>query len=260
MPPCPCWPAFFGSHATSTDGRQAAANADDPFERRVQEVGRAFLDEARGHKLGLLSARFWNDKLMDWAMSDEAFKVQLFRFVDAFPTLTSPESVYEHLTDYLSQPGVKPPPGLSLGLKAGGVMKGTVAKTMAAQITGMAEKFIAGQDAESAVPKLRKLWNDGLAFSVDLLGEACISDREADEYQRKYLDLVENLPKWVDDFPANERMESDHLGRVPRTNVSIKVSSLSPRTDPIAFERVHRRQHGADRADPRSGQTQRRVH
>ena len=229
---------LFGSRdaALSRNGHVAPA-VNDPFERRVQEVGRAFLDEARGHKLGLLSARFWNDKLMDWAMSDDLFKVQLFRFVDAFPTLTSPESVYEHLTDYLSQPGVKAPPGLSLGLKAGGVMKGTVAKTMASQITGMAEKFIAGQDARSAVPKLRKLWDDGLAFSVDLLGEACISDREADEYQRKYLDLVENLPKWVDDFPANERLESDHLGRVPRTNVSIKVSSLSPRTDPIAFEK-----------------------
>ena len=228
---------LFGSRdaAASRNGHAAPA-ADDPFERRVREIGRAFLDEARGHKLGLLSARFWNDKLMDWAMSDEAFKVQLFRFVDAFPTLTSPESVYEHLTDYLSQPGVKAPPGLALGLKAGGVMKGTVAKTMASQITGMAEKFIAGQDAESAVPKLRSLWKDGLAFSVDLLGEACISDREADEYQRKYLDLVENLPRWVDDFPANERSETDHLGRVPRTNVSIKVSSLSPRTDPIAFE------------------------
>ena len=87
------------------------------------------------------------------------------------------------------------------------------------------------------MPKLRKLWDRGMAFSVDLLGEACISDKEADEYQAKYLDLVDNLPKWVNDWPANATLESDHLGPVPRTNVSIKVSSLSARTDPIAFER-----------------------
>ena len=219
------------------DAQAKLPASDDPFEARVFELGRAFLDEARAHKSGPLSKRFWNDRLMDWSMRDEAFKVQLFRFVDAFPTLTSPESIYEHLTDFLGQPGVKAPPGMALGLKAGGAMKGTVARTMAGQITAMAEKFIAGRDAESAVPKLRKVWNDGLAFSVDLLGEACVSDAEADAYQRKYLDLVENLPRWVDDFGANERLGRDHLGHIPRTNVSIKVSSLSARTDPIAFER-----------------------
>ncbi len=228
---------LFSSRPPAVEANGHAA-PDDPFERRVQSLGRAFLDEARSHQSGLLSGKFWNDRLMDWSMKDEAFKVQLFRFVDAFPTLTTPEAIYEHLTDYLSQPGVKPPPGMALGLKAGGAMKGTVAKTMAAQITGMAEKFIAGTDAESAVPKLRKLWKDGLCFSVDLLGEACISDAEADAYQRKYLDLVQNLPKWVNDFPADERLERDHLGPIPRTNVSIKVSSLCPRTDAIAFEKT----------------------
>lgn len=229
---------LFSSRPPGPSNGDGHSALDDPFERRVQSIGRAFLDEARGHTAGLLSGKFWNDKLMDWSMKDEAFKVQLFRFVDAFPTLTTPEAVYEHLTDYLSQPGVKPPPGMALGLKAGGAMKGTVARTMAAQITGMAEKFIAGTDAESAVPKLRKLWKDGLCFSVDLLGEACISDKEAEEYQHKYLDLVQNLPRWVNDFPANDRLESDHLGPVPRTNVSIKVSSLCARTDAIAFERT----------------------
>ncbi len=208
------------------------------FERQVFAIGAEFLAQARAHKSGLLSRRFWSDKLMDWSMKDEAFKVQLFRFVDAFPNFKTPDEIYEHLVDFMSQPGVKPPPGMALGLKAGGAMKGTVAKTMAGQITGMAEKFIAGTDAKSAVPKLRRMWDDGLCFSVDLLGEACVSEREADEYQAKYLDLVENLPKWVNDWPAKERLETDHLGKVPRTNVSIKISSLAARTDPIAFERT----------------------
>ena len=55
------------------------------------------------------------------------------------------------------------------------------------QITGMAGKFIAGTDAASALPGLRSLWNDGIAFSVDLLGEACVSDAEADQYRDRYL-------------------------------------------------------------------------
>ena len=121
-------------------------------------------------------------------------------------------------------------------MKAGGLAKGLMAKTMAGQITSMAEKFIAGTDAESALPQLKKLWSRGLAFSVDLLGEACVSDEEARAYQRKYLDLIDNLPQQVAKWAPNPLLETDHLGPIPRTNVSIKISSLSARTDPIDTE------------------------
>ena len=111
-----------------------------------------------------------------------------------------------------------------------------MAKTMSSQIEGMASKFIAGTDAASALPALEKMWKNGMCFSVDLLGEACVSDEEARLYRQKYLDLVENLPKRVATWPAKLVLESDHLGPVPRTNVSIKISSLSARVDPIDTE------------------------
>ncbi|MCA9290164.1 MAG: proline dehydrogenase family protein [Phycisphaerales bacterium] len=210
--------------------------SDPTLERRTIELGAAFLDRARKHKTGILSAQFWSDKLMDWAMKDEAFKVQLFRFVDAYPMLRTPEQVHDHLVDYLTQPGVTPPPGLSVGLKAGGLLKGAMTKTISGQITSMAQKFIAGVDAASALPKLKKLWSNGIAFSVDLLGEACVSDVEAEAYRGKYLDLITTLPARVNDWPESPRLERDHLGAIPRTNVSIKISSLYARTDPIDFE------------------------
>ncbi|MBC24160.1 MAG: 1-pyrroline-5-carboxylate dehydrogenase [Phycisphaerae bacterium] len=209
---------------------------DDLFEQEVMEFGARFLEHAKRGRTGPLSAAFWSDKLMDWAMQDEQFKVQLFRFVDAFPTLTTPEQVHDHLMDYLSQPGVSTPPGLGLGLKAGGMAKGLVSKTMAGRIRAMAEKFIAGTDAASALPKLQSLWNNGLAFSVDLLGEACVSEEEAGEYRNKYLDLVENLSGQASLWAPNPLLETDYLGPIPRTNVSIKISSLYSRTDPIDTE------------------------
>jgi len=210
--------------------------ADPALESRIAAIGGELLDAARRNKQGMLSSAFWSDKLMDWSMKDEAFKVQLFRFVDCFPMLKTPEEVHDHLTDYLSQPGVTPPPGFDLGLRMGGLAKGLMARTMSSQITGMAEKFIAGTDAKSALPKLKSLWKEGLAFSVDLLGEACVSDEEALHYRAKYLDLIENLPRDVAAWPANARLESDHLGPIPRCNVSIKISSLHARTDPIDTE------------------------
>jgi len=217
-------------------GAHLVERPDADFTASVNRHGSEMLEHARSSRSGFLSAAFWSDKLMDWSMKDPAFKVQLFRFVDAFPTLRTPDQIHDHLADSMSQPGVKPPPGFDLGIKAGGLLKGLAARTISSQITGMAGKFIAGTDAASALPKLKAIRKDGLAFSVDLLGEACVSDEEAQAYQKKYLDLIERLPQEVAQWPANERLDRDHLGEIPRTNVSIKISSLHARTDPIDTE------------------------
>ncbi len=202
----------------------------------VYRIGLQLLELARAGKAGIFSAKFYSDKLMNWSMKDQDFKVQLFRFVDVFPMLTTPEQVHEHLIDYLTQPGVTLPPGMDLGLRAGGVAKGLMTKTISSQIKSMASKFIAGTDAKSALPRLKQLWDHDIGFSVDLLGEACVSDVEADEYRDKYLDLINNLPGEVSGWKANKQIETDHLGEIPRCNVSIKISSLSAKVDPIDTE------------------------
>lgn len=212
---------------------------DDPaLNRQIYSLGEALLEESRGHQRGLLSASFWSDKLMDWAMKDPAFKVQLFRFIDCFPTLRTPEAVHAHFVDYMQQPGVQTPTGLGAGLKAGGLFKGTFAKTMSGRIESMAGRFIAGADATSAAPTLKALWADGTAFSVDLLGEACLSDAEADAYQARYLDLVATLSQAAADWPVAPALEQDHLGPIPRVNLSVKISAFAAQTDPIDTDGV----------------------
>jgi len=206
------------------------------LERRVRRIGTELLRDARQHRGRLFSSRFWSDQLMDWAMKDPALKVQMFRFVDVFPMLRTSQQVYDYLADYLSQPGVTLPPGLDLGLKTGRLAKGAMAALIAGRIKGMASNFIIGADAASAVPVLRKRWDAGIAFSVDLLGEACVSDEEARAYQARYLDLIHTLPDQAARWPADARLESDHVGPISRTNVSIKISSLGARTDPIDAE------------------------
>ena len=96
----------------------------EDLERRAMQIGVELLKTAREHRSGIFSSRFWSDQLMDWAMKDPAFKLQLFRFIDVFPMLHTPAMVHDYLTDYLSQPGVTLPPGMDIGLKAGGLAKG----------------------------------------------------------------------------------------------------------------------------------------
>lgn len=223
--------------AAASVGLNGSSTTPDAIERRTIELGRAMLDAARSRQSGLLSRAFWSDKLMTWSMKEAAFKTQLFRFVDCSPALRSSERVHTHLQEYLTQPGVRLPPGMELGLSAGGMAQGLLNRTIASQIEGMAGKFIAGVDAADALPRLEKLWKRGVAFSVDLLGEACVSEAEAIAYQKRYLDLVETLPAAVASWKPDDRLDRDHLGPIPRVNVSIKISSLSAKTDPADFER-----------------------
>ncbi|MSR17836.1 MAG: aldehyde dehydrogenase family protein [Phycisphaerales bacterium] len=217
---------------TTKDQSSFPLTAASAEERAIQTHGLALLTAARSNS-SLLSASAVSQKFMDFAMKDENFKVQLFRFVDAFPMLRTPEQVHEHLVDYMTQPGVRVPGWIELGIKAGGIAKGLFARTMSGQIVSMAGTFIAGRNAHAALPTLEKLWREGFCFSVDLLGEACVSDEEARQYQTKYLDLIENLPSAVSQWPQQSLLEQDHLGAVPRVNVSIKISSLHAHTDPI---------------------------
>ena len=127
--PKPVAPAVTVPSRTPPTASPASGN-----EARIQALGAEMLERARAHKSGVLSAKFYNDALMEWSMKDQQFKVQLFRFVDCFPMLKTPETVFEHLEDYLSQPGVTVPGVISAALKAGRLLPGTAARTISSQI------------------------------------------------------------------------------------------------------------------------------
>src|SRR3954447_314822 len=82
-------------------------------ESRTRQIGRELLAAARTHKSG----NFWSEKLITWALADESFKTELFRFVDVFPVLKTPEQIHTHLLEYLDQPHVKLPAGMGMALK-----------------------------------------------------------------------------------------------------------------------------------------------
>jgi RHH-type proline utilization regulon transcriptional repressor/proline dehydrogenase/delta 1-pyrroline-5-carboxylate dehydrogenase len=228
-------PLFQRHRRHNTPAQSPAPARDSSLEDQIQSIGADLLDQAREKQKGLLSGKFWSDKLMSWTMSDPAFKTQLFRFVDVMPALRTPEQIHRHLVQYLTQPGVTPPPFLRAALAGGGLLKGALSGTVTSQIESMAARFVAGTDPQNALPELRKLWESGIAFSIDLLGEACVSDAEANDYQRKYLDLIDVLPSEVAQFPPEPIIEADYLGPIPRANVSVKITSLSARIRPADF-------------------------
>src|SRR5215471_13926268 len=138
--------------------------------------------------------------MMDWAMRDEHFKTQLFRFVDVLPTLTSSAEVSRHLKEYLDNDQVNLSPALRVALKAAGGASWFVGAGVKSQVAGMARQFMLGDDPKEIAATLRKLAEQDIAFTADILGEAVVSEPEADQYTQRYLDLMmflaADVPKW----------------------------------------------------------------
>jgi RHH-type proline utilization regulon transcriptional repressor/proline dehydrogenase/delta 1-pyrroline-5-carboxylate dehydrogenase len=203
------------------------------LEDRTQVIGRALLAAWRERSRSGL----WSDRLVAGALADEHFKTELFRFIDVFPVLKTPAQVHDHLTQYARQPGVRLPTGMTAALTTSGLLKGTLAHAIAHQIESMARHFIVGRDAADALPVLHARWKEGIAFSVDLLGEACVSQAEAQAYLARYLGLISQLPRQTAAWSPQPLLERDHLpgpaGIVPRANVSLKISALDGHLSPV---------------------------
>lgn len=206
------------------------------IQREIEQLGREIfelIDQDR-RTPGLFGGKDFYGRLMEWAMRDPVFKTQMFRFVDVLPALTSSDEVLKHMAEYLSS--VKTPASTVLrgALAFGRLLPAMPAHLIRQNVLAMANIFICGRDGKSAFPSLRRLWEEGARFTVDILGEAVVSDREADEVAAKYIGLLDFLAaatrSWKVDGPLA-------LGEPPLVNVSVKISALCARvqaSDPIS--------------------------
>jgi RHH-type proline utilization regulon transcriptional repressor/proline dehydrogenase/delta 1-pyrroline-5-carboxylate dehydrogenase len=208
---------------------------------RIMNRGKEFFASIAGEAPSIFNKGWWTGKVMDWAMQNEQFKVQLFRFVDVLPYLNTSESLSRHIEEYFSGEGQDIPKVLKWGAGAmgglgGKLAAGLVAKTIRANIESMAKQFIIGENTQDAIKTLRKLRKDGFAFTVDILGEATVSEAEAEAYMKSYLELLDalrgELPKWTG-LGGGGGLD---WGTTPMLNVSVKPSALFSQASPKDFE------------------------
>ena len=210
-------------------------DASSSFEPMVSRIGEQLARLSAGRTPTLFEGRWWSHQALNLAMHDNLFKAQLFRFIDVLPSVTDDEQVVALAREYLGEGesalfgthwGLKALSATSLGARLSG-------KAIRSQVEHMARTFIAGATVEEAAPRLTDLWQQGRAWSVDLLGEATISDREADRYRDRCVEALTLLARKAASWPSQSLLERDHLGPIPRIQLSIKISALSPHLDPI---------------------------
>ena len=212
------------------------------FEPTVRRIGEQLAGLSAGQTPTLFERRWWSQTALNLAMQDSAFKTQLFRFIDVLPSVKDDEQVLKLAREYLgdgnmqlfgAQWGLKALSATSLGARLSG-------KAIRSRVEQMARTFIAGATVEDATPRLADLWQQGRAWSVDLLGEATISDQEADRYRDRCLDTLTKLAREASLWPSVLLLERDHLGPIPRVQLSLKISALTPHLDPIDPEGSYR--------------------
>ena len=209
--------------------------AADQLEPAVQRIGRELHDALPGRR-GPLEAL--DDRAMDFAASDDQLRAALFRFVDVVPACRGLDDLASHLTHFLEEVPERPP-SLDAAMRVAHTRAGRAAlgAAAAAGVRRMAHRFIIGTDPQDAVGHLRGLWRRGAAASVDLLGEATVTHSEADAYAARCDDALRTLTAAATRWPGRPLLEDDGLGRLPRANLSVKVSALTPLLRPEAPER-----------------------
>jgi proline dehydrogenase len=182
-----------------------------------------------------------DDKAMDLASQDVELRAALFRFVDVVPACRSLDDLARHLTGFLDEVPDRPPP-LQVAMRMGGTRAGRTAlgAAAAAGVKHMAHRFIVGETPRDATGVLEELWREGVATSVDLLGEATVTSAEADRYAARCREALDGLVAVYRQLPERPLLERDSAGRIPRENLSVKVSALTPLLRPDAPERGKR--------------------
>lgn len=208
------------------------------IEASTHEIGRQLLEQIAERKPNLLSRRWWDDKIMQWTMSDESVKVQAFRFIDVLPMLATSDSVVRHLQEYFHEVNDRLPAAVRVGLVAAGpgsLIGRAVAMAARRNAQNNARRFIAGTSPAELLATARRERKLNRACTFDLLGEAVISEGEADRYLQSYLDLLDGVSPTINAWPEVPQCDRAGPQKLPRVNVSVKLSALDSQFDPIDF-------------------------
>ncbi len=202
----------------------------------TQTIGRQLLTSLADARPQIWQRRWWDDRLMQWSMQDEDLKVQLFRFVDVLPMLRSADAVTDHLHEYLAGVRDQLPSAARVALGVAQRMpftRAAVARAARISAADFARRFIAGENTRQVLGAAKRERDLRRAFTLDILGEAVISDREAEQFFRAYLDLLEAISPEVNSWQGDPLIDTDDRGPIPRVNLSIKLSALDSQFDGI---------------------------
>jgi RHH-type proline utilization regulon transcriptional repressor/proline dehydrogenase/delta 1-pyrroline-5-carboxylate dehydrogenase len=155
--------------------------------------------------------------LMKGAMADPVLREALFQFVDVLPQLSTRQEVAEHLSAYLRGLSGSRPALLRLAARP------SLAAFATLGVRRLAQNFLVVEDPAALARAIRRLSRIPAGLTVDAVGEAVLTEAEADAYLVRNLQLL------------------DWLGDAGTPHLSLKLTALTPHFDPADREGTRRR-------------------
>ena len=214
-------------------------DSNQSYETETQEIARQLLAQTREKRSLFAQMRDQmrpDDKLLNWAMSNPGLRVQLFRFIDCLPALHSKSEIARHLQQYLGDESVELPSALK------GILNFTDPNSAPAQIAAatiskavetLAHKYIAGETTQQVLKTIERLRKEKMAFTLDLLGEAVITEAEAQSYLQGYIDLIDQLTEAAQGWSTVEAIDLADGEELPKVQVSVKLTAFYSQFDPL---------------------------
>jgi RHH-type transcriptional regulator, proline utilization regulon repressor / proline dehydrogenase / delta 1-pyrroline-5-carboxylate dehydrogenase len=209
------------------------------LETSIQERGKKIFERISDNHPAPYQKSFWIGKGMEWSLRHPKLKTDLFRLVDVLPSLSTSDAILSHVWLYLSQTAGEIHPWLTKVLRLSRVapLRAPLANVVKRAVRETARQYIAGTTPIEALPKLRSIREGGFAFTVDLLGEYCLSEKEAEVYLKRYLDCIQifhdEIPRWSESRP----LVTGHPGENTPICISVKLSALYSQCTPLNFDR-----------------------
>jgi RHH-type proline utilization regulon transcriptional repressor/proline dehydrogenase/delta 1-pyrroline-5-carboxylate dehydrogenase len=200
--------------------------ATEAIEQKIQERGATLLERARQARTD--AQETWLDALIARTIQDRDFRIQALRFIDVLPALRDDAELAAHLQEYFAQVDLPWPAISHWGLRHSGTPWAVhvAAPLIRATLRGLSRRFMGGRNVDQALQTVRRLQAAGMDSSLDLLGEAVISESEARRYQAACLDLLKGFAASGQQRVAGSSPDTVTVSPAPAINISLKLSSL----------------------------------
>jgi RHH-type proline utilization regulon transcriptional repressor/proline dehydrogenase/delta 1-pyrroline-5-carboxylate dehydrogenase len=237
--------------------KNGLANFNDEQYKRVHEQTQIVAQELV-EKVGIYK-QTWFEKLSDFGLELTAnymlVRIHLLKFLAILPSLDHDKSGQEVKKSFLEAlRRLASDSNIATNKKLKGQQRGlprfyiivlqvllTFARFIPASLLAsiirysvslMAKRFIAGENIDSCKKSLQGLIDSDRDATLDQLGELVVSNKEADEYEQKVIEIIEGLEQHI--VPG-----SRNKAGINQAHVSIKVSALSNDFRPYAFEQTY---------------------
>lgn len=212
---------------------------DDNLESQIKNFARDIFKRVGEEQPSTFNRKGLSGKLMQWSMSKPELKTNLFRLVDVLPALQTSKSIATHAAEYLKAPlaELKLPVKHLLREDPGIVFSGLTSKAVKYSVLQMAKQFIAGNTPQSAKNVLKSVRRAKMAFTVDLLGEYSVSEREALKYLDRYLEALDVFHRLFKEELESGEIIPGHPGERSPNCISVKLTALYSQCGPMNYKR-----------------------